>query len=60
MFCMRLLGAKLKRRVSKGVTKEKRAIEGRAREESYGDQNRIRGVENVGFSSGDGKSIVET
>jgi hypothetical protein len=31
------------------------AIEGRAWEESYGDQNRIRGVENVGFSSGDGK-----
>lgn len=30
-------------------------MEGSAWEESYGDQNRIRGVENVGFSSGDGK-----
>jgi hypothetical protein len=53
---MSLLGAKLKKRVSKGESQKRRwPYEVELGKESYGDQNRIRGVENAGFSSGDGK-----
>ncbi len=53
---MRLLGAKLKKGVSKGESQKRRGpYKVELGKESYGDQNRIRGVENVGFSSGDGK-----
>jgi hypothetical protein len=56
MFCMSLLGAKLKKRVSKGESQKRRGpYEVELGKESYGDQNRIREVENVDFSSGDGQ-----